>query len=125
MDRGVASWVALLLVGILLIVTAPPDPQYSVSVYGPTDPPGGEQVVAFENLSQEDRDLFLETFDDAKRFADPPNVQDVYVGYEGETYQMAAAVHEGPVLSLLMPAFGAVLILAGGLVAAYRYLSRS
>lgn len=125
MDRGLVTWVSLVLVGTLLVVTAPPDPQYSVSVYGPTDPPQSEPIVDFEDLSQEERDLFLDAFDDAKRFADPPDVQEVYVSYEGGTYQMAASAHEGPVLSLLMPAVGGVAILAGLLVAAYRYLSRS
>jgi hypothetical protein len=125
MDRGVI-WILLpLLVGGFLIVTAPPDPQYSVSVYGPTDVPESETAVAFQNLSEENRALFLETFDDGMRFADPPDLTEIYVSYEGEIYQMTSSVHEGSVFSLLVPPLGGLFIFTGCLVAVYRHLNRT
>lgn len=117
--------IGLVLFGVVLVVTAPPDPQYSVSVSGPTDPPEDEDVVAFENLSEDNRELFREAFDDDERFAEPPDVEERYVEYEGDTYRMSSAAHEGPVLSLLMPPLGGLFAVAGVLVAAYSRLYRS
>lgn len=113
------------LFGSFLIVTAPPDPQYSVSVYGPTDVPNGETAIAFQNLSEENRELFLDSFEDATRFGDPPDITERYVTYEGETYQITSSAHEGSVFSLLMPPLGGLFIVIGGLIGAYRYFSRS
>lgn len=124
-SRLVIVWVALILVGGFLLVTAPPDPYYSVSVYGPTDAPEGEPVVEFENLSAENRSLFRESFDDAKRFAEPPTVRERYVDYDGETYRMSSSVHEGSVFSLFMPPIGGFFLVIGGIVAVYRHLYRS
>ena len=121
MDRGVVAMLILILVGSFLIVTAPPDPEYSVSVYGPTEVPDGENAVPFQNLSQENSDLFLNAFDDGKRFAEPPDVTEVYVAYEGETYQMTSSVHEGSLFSLLMPPLGGLFILIACLIGVYQY----
>jgi len=125
MDRGVVGILILILFGSFLIVTAPPDPEYSVSVYGPTEAPDGESAVTFKNLSGENRELFLEAFDDGKRFAEPPNVTRVYVAYEGGTYLMTSSAHEGSVFSLLMPPLGGLFIFTGCLIGGYRYLYHS
>ena len=125
MERGVVGILLLILFGSFLVVTAPPDPVYSVSIYGPTEASDGEAAVAFQNLSEENRELFLEAFDDGKHFADPPNITEVYVAYEGQTYQMMSSAQEGSVFSLLMPPLGGLFILIGCLIAAYRYLYRS
>jgi len=111
----------LILLGSFLVISAPPDPQYSVSVYGPTDAPEGEAVVAIQNLSVENRELFLDAFDDGKRFAEPPDVTEIYVAYEGETYQMVSSVHEGSVFSLLMPPLGGLFIVIGCLIGVHQY----
>lgn len=124
MDRTVLAWTALVVFGLLLVVTAPPDPSYSVSVYGPTDPPSDESVVAFENLSEENRDLFRAALERDQRFAEPPDVETTHVAYEGDTYEMSLAAHEGPLLSLVQPPIGGLFVLAGCLVAAYRHLYR-
>ncbi|WP_226010314.1 hypothetical protein [Halomicrobium salinisoli] len=121
MDRLALAGVALIVVGAALVVTAPPDPQYSVSVSGPTEAPEDEPVVAFEDLSEENRTLFRESFDDGTRSGDPPPIESMYVEYEGETYEMAASAHEGPVLSLIQPPIGGIVALVGCLLLGYRY----
>ncbi|MDS0257890.1 hypothetical protein NDI56_00545 [Haloarcula sp. S1CR25-12] len=120
MKRGTVVWVALVVVGALFVATAPPDPQYSVSVSGPIEPPADEPVVAFENLSEENRTLFGEALEADQRSGDPPGIEDGYVAYEGGIYQLSTAVHEGPAGSLLMPSIGGLLIIAGCVLAAYR-----
>lgn len=125
MDRWVLSIVLLFLLGGYVIVTAPPDPVYSVSVDGPTDVPDDETAVAFQNLSEENRTLFLDAFDEERNFAEPPGVTEAYVLYEGETYLLRLSASEGPVFSLLMPPLGGLLVFTGCLVAVYRHFYRS
>lgn len=95
MQRAVFVWIALILIGVLLIGTAPPDPQYSVGVYGPMDTPTGETAIAFENLSPENRSLFEDSFDSGSQFATPADIEVLYVEYDGETYRMSQSVGEG------------------------------
>jgi len=124
MDRGTLVGVALVLLGIALVATAPPDPQFSMSVYT-EEAPDDEPVVAYENLSTEEQQLFSEALSDGHRSANPPEFEAEYVAYEGETYRVATYAHEGPVLSLLMPPLGGVVALVGILAVAYVRLYRS
>lgn len=124
MQKAVFVWITLILIGGLLIGTAPPDPQYSVGVYGPTDTLTGESAVAFENLSTQNQSLFEDSFDSASRSSTPADIQVMYVEYDGETYRMSESVGEGSLFSLLQPPVGLIFIMIGLLTAVYVHVIR-
>lgn len=125
MDRATVVGGVLVLAGVWLVATAPPDPQYSVSVYGPTEALDDEPVVAYENLSENDQELFRQALSDGYRSPEPPDIEAEYVRYESEVYEVLTAAHEGSVFSLLLPPLGGLLALVGTLVLAYSRLYRS
>ncbi len=106
MDRWDAALLLVALVGVGLILGAPPDPQYSLSVT-PAENATGDAVRGFESLDEGQRELFISAMEGKPaESADPSGIDAEYVRFDGDLYRVRTNVAEGPVLSVLMPLVG-------------------
>ena len=109
MDRLDGALALLVLLGVVVFLSAPPDPQYSVSVRQASAPADAD-VRSFSALGADAQDRFVRAVDgESVRFGDSPTLENGVVRYEGRTYRVSVSAHEGPVLAMVLPAFGIVL----------------
>jgi len=109
MDRVDVALALLVVFGVVVFLSAPPDPEYSVSVRQ-ASAPGDADVRSFSTLGAEAQDRFVRAVDgESVRFGDPPTLENGFVRYDGTTYRVSVSAHEGPVLAMVMPALGIAL----------------
>lgn|GEM_PF-2010713 len=114
MDRTDAALVLVALLGVAVILAAPPDPQYSIAVAESAAPPDAD-VTAFDSLDEEAQTRFRqELAGDTGSFGAAPALANGYVDYEGTTYRVDVSAHEGPVLAVLLPLVGMGLLAVAG-----------
>ena len=112
--------VFLILLGGYIIVTAPPDPVYSVQISGPNEVSENQSTVAFQNLSEEQKDVFLDELDGNNNYADEPEIPDDGVVYEGTVYYLGTGVAPNTSSRTAESLLGVLFIVAGGVVAVSR-----
>lgn len=109
MDRVDVALALLVVFGVVVFLSAPPDPQYSVSVRQASAPADAD-VRSFSALGADAQDRFVRAVDgESVRFGDPPTLEHGFVRYDGTTYRVSVSAHEGPVLAMVLPALGIAL----------------
>jgi hypothetical protein len=115
MDRRDAVLVAVCLLGLALVATAPSEPTYSMSLSQSPDAPSAE-MTAFADLDSDAQREFLALLDDEEwRSSEPPALENGIVRYKGSLYRVHVSVSESSVYSLLQPVLGGGLTLLGAL----------
>jgi hypothetical protein len=125
MDRVVVALVALCLLGIALLATAPAEPSYSMSLREAPDATPAE-VTAFAALDTESQLAFLTLLQDGNwRDSEPPPLENSFVRYKSDLYRVYVSVSESSVFSLLQPVVGGgMAVLAAGAVVLRRLWRR-
>lgn len=113
MDRLDAGLLVLALLGVVLVLAAPPEPQYSVDVETAGDDVPDE-VRDYEALDGDARKRFRAELDgDTGTFAETPALENGYVRYQGTLYRVTVAAHESSLASVLVPLVGQALAVVG------------
>ncbi len=115
MDRTDVGLVVLALLGIGLVVTAPPEPIYSLSISAASDAPPDE-VRQFGDLNTDAQLEFLEVLQGERwSGSEAPALSNTYVRYKGDLYRVDVSVSESSIASLLQPVVGSGIAMLGGL----------
>ncbi len=115
MDRWDAALVAVCVLGLALVVTAPSEPTYSLSVSESPDATPDE-VAEFVQLETDAQREFLALLDGEEwESSDPPALENGYVRYKDSQYRVYLSVSESSVASLLQPVLGGGVTLLGAL----------
>ncbi len=115
MKRRTLGSLILVLVGVGLVVTTPPEPQFGVSVDGPEEAPDDDPVERFENLTEAEQQTFRDALDGTVHsYGTPPPMPPEYVRYRGDTYRVIQGASESTLRTLLQTPVGILLSLLGG-----------
>jgi hypothetical protein len=123
MHRRDVALVAVALFGLGLVLTAPPEPMYSMSVDAtpnadPTD------VIEFVDLDTDAQQEFLSLLEGERwRSSHPPALENAFVRYKDSRYRVSVSVSESSVFSLLQPVVGGGVLLVGAVGLVIRRVS--
>lgn len=115
MDRTDVGLVVFALLGIGLVVTAPPEPIYSLSI---SAAPGAtpDEVEQFGDLNTDAQVEFLEVLQGERwSGSEAPALSNSYVRYKGDLYRVDVSVSESSIASLLQPVVGGGIATLSGL----------
>jgi hypothetical protein len=114
MARVDIGFAVIVVLGLALVWTTPPEPTYSVSVDEASEATPGE-VRQFVDLETDAQREFLALFEsDSSGGHEPPALTNGYVRYKGALYRVSVSVSESSVFSLLQPVVGGGLAALGG-----------
>lgn len=115
-DRWDLLLAGIALLGVLAVLTAPPEPIYGVSVSEVGDEAPDEEVRAVEDLEGDERDLFQRARESrVDSYGEPPALTGGYVRDDGDVYRVYGSVSESNLYTLLQqPAGIGLLVVALG-----------